>query len=99
MPSPASQWKTTRKRSSQATSKGRAVCGDKPQARFGEGGTGDPVMGDRPLLYYLSNEVTLNRTRYLRVFCDEAEFPRNCRQESDMSKIACEADSHTIVFL
>jgi len=31
------------------------VCGDKPQARFGEGGTGDPVMGDRPLLYLITN--------------------------------------------
>ncbi len=51
MPSSASQWYTSRKRSSPVTSKGRAVCGDKSQARFGEGGTGDPVMGDRPLLY------------------------------------------------
>ncbi len=30
------------------------MCGDKPQARFGEGGTGDPVMGDRPLLYLIT---------------------------------------------
>jgi hypothetical protein len=30
------------------------VCGDRPHARFGERGTGDPVMGDRPLLYLIS---------------------------------------------
>src|SRR6266536_4590698 len=34
-----------------STGQGRAVCSDKPHARFGEGGTGDPLMGDRPLLY------------------------------------------------
>lgn len=44
-------------RSSQVTSKGRAVCGDKPQARFGEGGTGDPATGDRPLLYKVNAQL------------------------------------------
>ena len=51
MPPFTPQRRTPGKRISPATSQGRAVCGDKSHARFGEGGTGDPVMGDRPLLY------------------------------------------------
>jgi hypothetical protein len=36
------------------------VCGDKPQARFGEGGTGDPATGDRPLLYMGVSDVSFS---------------------------------------
>ncbi len=53
MPPPASQRKTAGKRVSPASDQGRAVCDDKSHARFGEGGTGDPLMGDRPLLYHI----------------------------------------------
>jgi hypothetical protein len=74
MSSPASQWHTPRKRSSQVTSKGRAVCGDKSQARFGEGGTGDPVMGDRPLLYPTPGEVALDHHLLTSLFLPEDEI-------------------------
>jgi hypothetical protein len=47
------QGRTPGKESSPAPRQRRAVCGDTPHARFGEGGTGDPGMGDRPLLYAL----------------------------------------------
>jgi hypothetical protein len=47
------------------------VCGDKPHARFGEGGTGDPVTGDRPLLYSSSNEG--DRGPSLTLYENEAE--------------------------
>jgi hypothetical protein len=38
-------------RLSQKARKGRAVCGDKPPARFGERVTDDPAKGVRSLLY------------------------------------------------
>ena len=53
LPPPASCRNASWQRSSQGTRKGRAVCAERCKHGSREGGTGDPVRDDRPLLYSL----------------------------------------------
>ena len=74
------------------------MCGDKPHARFGEGGTGDPVMGDRPLLYSFSSEVALDSTSRHVCWFDAEAYLRLLQARDHVIKEGCkETETSTLV--
>ena len=77
----------------------KAVCAETCKHGSREGVRAIPQGTTGP--YSTTNPMQCLQTvlRCIRVFCDEAEFPRNRQQKSDRTEIACEADSHTIACL